>query len=63
MAVLPCFLCGKKLDQRTDKNGKPYFICDPCGVQMFIRRKQGIANLRRLVRENRKRVRTLASEQ
>lgn len=26
---------------RTDKNRKPYFVCDPCGMQLFIRRKLG----------------------
>src|SRR5437868_4200396 len=42
MPFLPCLLCGKKLPKRTDKNHKPYFVCDPCGIQLFIRRKQGI---------------------
>lgn len=51
MATLPCFLCGKELDLRTDKNKKRYAICDPCGMQVFVRRKQGIENLERLVRE------------
>jgi hypothetical protein len=51
MAILPCFLCGKELDLRTDKNKKKYAICDPCGMQVFIRRAQGIENLDRLVRE------------
>jgi chaperonin cofactor prefoldin len=51
MPFLPCILCGKKLDQRTDKNGKFYFMCDPCGTQFFIRRKQGIEKLRELIRE------------
>ena len=50
MAILPCFLCGKELDQRTDKNRKPYFVCDPCGMQVFVRRAQGIDNLERLIR-------------
>ena len=50
MATLPCFLCGKELNQRTDKNGNPYFVCDPCGMQVFIRRAQGIENLARLIR-------------
>lgn len=50
MAVLPCFLCGNKLEQRTAKNGKPYFVCDPCGTQFFVRRKQGIEKLKRLIR-------------
>ena len=50
MATLPCFLCGKELDLRTDKNKKKYAICDPCGMQVFVRRKQGIENLERLIR-------------
>jgi chaperonin cofactor prefoldin len=50
MAVLPCFLCGKQLDQRTDKNNKPYFICNPCGMQIFIRRQLGIKKLEELIR-------------
>src|ERR1700694_5812863 len=50
MAVLPCFLCGKQLDQRTDKNNKPYFICNPCGMQVFIRRELGIQKLADLIR-------------
>ena len=51
MPFLPCILCGKKLDQRTDKNGKPYFTCDPCGTQFFVRRKQGMEKLVELIRE------------
>jgi hypothetical protein len=45
MSVIPCFLCGNRLDQRIDKNEKRYFICDPCGIQLFVRRKQGIERL------------------
>jgi DNA-directed RNA polymerase subunit RPC12/RpoP len=47
---LPCFLCGRQLGRRIDKNGKPYFVCDPCGTQIFIRRKPGIENLDELIR-------------
>lgn len=50
MPLLPCILCGKQLEQRTDKNGKFYFTCDPCGTQFFIRRKQGIEKLEELIR-------------
>ncbi len=50
MTKLPCFLCGKNLDKRIDKNGKPYVICNPCGVQIFVRRQQGIENLSELIR-------------
>jgi hypothetical protein len=42
MAFLPCILCGSKLEKRVDKNRKPYFVCDPCGIQLFVRRKRGI---------------------
>ena len=54
MALLPCFLCGKELEQRTAKSGKPYFVCDPCGTQFFVRRKQGIEKLAYLFRTIRK---------
>lgn len=42
---IPCTLCGRSLAQREDKNGKPYFVCDECGTQFFIR---GIAGKERL---------------
>jgi hypothetical protein len=51
MDFIPCFLCGAKLEMKTSKRGKPYFVCDPCGVQLFIRRPNGIEGLRRLMRE------------
>ena len=50
MPSVPCFLCGKQLDIRVDKNGKKYVICDGCGAQTFIRRQQGLENLAELVR-------------
>ena len=38
-----CPLCEDKLDIRFDeKHGKPYVICNSCGVQMFVRREEGI---------------------
>jgi len=46
--LLVCFLCGTKLPKRTDKNKKPYFVCDGCGIQLFIRKKQGMNRLERL---------------
>lgn len=49
VSKIPCFLCVQELTQRTDKNRKPYFICDPCGVQIFIRGRQGIKNLSQLI--------------
>lgn len=45
MSFLPCILCGRKLEKRISKKGKPYFVCDQCGIQTFVRGKQGIERL------------------
>lgn len=45
MLVLACFLCCQGMPQRTSKRGKPYFVCDACGIQIFVRRKQGMEKL------------------
>jgi hypothetical protein len=47
---LPCLLCGDKLQKRIDKHNKPYFVCDPCGIQLFVRRQQGITRLNEFMR-------------
>jgi len=39
---LPCFLCDRQLEIKSSKRKKPYFICDPCGLQAFVRKEQGI---------------------
>lgn len=49
MSTIPCFLCAVELEQRNDKNQKPYFICDRCGLQIFVRGRQGIENLLQLI--------------
>src|SRR5437879_5883810 len=49
MAKIPCFLCSQELRLRRDKHKKPYFVCDPCGVQIFVRGRQGIENLTQLI--------------
>lgn len=48
VSSIPCFLCHKEIELRRDKNQKPYFICDSCGMQVFIRRKAGISLLNKL---------------
>ncbi len=50
MEKIPCFLCGTLLRVRTDKNGKLYLICDSCGSQHFVRRKQGMERLKEMGR-------------
>ena len=49
MAKIPCFLCSQELRLRRDKHKKPYFVCDPCGVQIFVRGRQGSENLAQLI--------------
>lgn len=47
----PCPVCLKPLDVRMSKRKKPYVICSPCGVQMFIRERAGIAAFENLVEQ------------
>ncbi|HTT19613.1 MAG TPA: hypothetical protein VMG82_11730 [Candidatus Sulfotelmatobacter sp.] len=51
MAFLACLLCTEKLEKRMDKNRKPYFVCNPCGIQLFVRRQHGIQRLEKLLRD------------
>ena len=50
---LPCVLCNRSLERREDKNGKPYFVCDECGIQLFVRGASGIQRLARLLSRSR----------
>lgn len=43
--VFPCPLCQKGLDIRISKKQKPYCICSSCGIQLFIRERDGIERL------------------
>jgi len=45
----PCPVCGAGLDVRESKKQKPYVVCDPCGVQMFVRNGSGIERFNALV--------------
>ena len=51
MPFLPCVLCGANLEKRTDKNHKPYFVCNPCGIQFWVRKQHGIELLDKLLRD------------
>lgn len=46
----PCFLCGNGIPVKFTKKQKPYLTCDPCGIQIFIRRKEGIALFEKCLR-------------
>jgi ssDNA-binding Zn-finger/Zn-ribbon topoisomerase 1 len=45
----PCPVCTQPLDVRQSKKGKPYVVCAPCGIQMFVRESAGIRAFDRLV--------------
>ncbi len=47
----PCPVCLLPREVRTTKKRKPYVICDPCGVQVFIRGPAGIAEFSRLIEQ------------
>src|SRR5215468_5343682 len=51
MPFLPCILCQSPLDQRSSKRRKPYFVCNDCGLQLFVRRRLGIDRLLKLIKE------------
>jgi len=50
MECIPCPLCGDRLSKRTDKHLKPYFVCNACGIQLFIRGSPGIKRLEEFFR-------------
>jgi DNA-directed RNA polymerase subunit RPC12/RpoP len=44
----PCPLCGAGLPILPSKRKKPYFTCNACGVQVFVRGKTGISKLKQM---------------
>jgi DNA-directed RNA polymerase subunit RPC12/RpoP len=44
--LYPCPLCGKNREVRQTKKAKPYYICNECGVQVFVRSPSGIQRMR-----------------
>ena len=47
--MFPCPVCTRAREVRITKKDKPYFICDPCGIQVFVRGPAGIAEFERLL--------------
>jgi len=44
----PCPICGAGLLIQPSKTKKPYCTCNQCGVQLFVRGKEGIRRLREM---------------
>ena len=49
----PCPLCQGLLAVKSSKKGKPYVVCDLCGVQLFIRKPEGIRRFRLMLSSER----------
>lgn len=47
--MFPCPVCTEAREVRLTKKDKPYVVCDPCGVQVFVRGPAGIAEFERLL--------------
>jgi len=47
--MFPCPVCTDPREVRLTKKNKPYVVCDPCGIQVFIRGPAGIAAFDRLI--------------
>lgn len=47
--IFPCPVCMQAREVRLTKKDKPYLICDPCGVQIFVRGPAGIEEFGRLL--------------
>lgn len=45
----PCPVCGMALAIRIARTGKPYCHCDPCGIQLFFRQREGIQKLQKIL--------------
>jgi len=42
-------VCTQAREVRVTKKNKPYLVCDPCGVQIFVRGSAGIEEFHRLL--------------
>jgi len=47
--MFPCPVCTDAREVRLTKKHKPYVVCDPCGIQLFVRGPAGIEALDRLI--------------
>jgi predicted RNA-binding Zn-ribbon protein involved in translation (DUF1610 family) len=50
----PCPVCMEAREVRVTKKKKPYVVCDPCGIQLFVRGSAGIEAFTKLVEQSAK---------
>ncbi|MBX9767927.1 MAG: hypothetical protein K2X47_11700 [Bdellovibrionales bacterium] len=46
LELFPCPTCGALRDIKLTIRRKPYLVCDPCSVQLFVRGAVGIEKMR-----------------
>jgi DNA-directed RNA polymerase subunit RPC12/RpoP len=42
---MPCPVCDEEVPVKLTHRDKPYWQCDECGVQVFVRRQEGMKRL------------------
>ncbi len=47
--MFPCPVCASPCPVKQTKKAKPYIVCHPCGIQVFVRGPEGIAAFNKLV--------------
>lgn len=50
-SLFPCPVCCEGLEVKQSKKQKPYVVCNPCGLQMFVRTEPGIKKFNMLVEQ------------
>jgi len=47
----PCPVCKRMLIVKITKKNKPYCVCNICGMQLFVRGKEGIVQFTDLTKK------------
>jgi predicted nucleic-acid-binding Zn-ribbon protein len=47
--LFPCPICLESRPVSLSKKGKPYIVCNKCGVQLFVRNNSGIRQLESMI--------------
>ena len=48
--TIPCPFCFEPIDVGTTKKEKPWLMCYPCGVRIFVNGPQGIRILEKMIK-------------
>jgi transcription elongation factor Elf1 len=48
----PCPVCAVPQEVRSSKKDKPYITCNTCGVQVFVRGREGVQEFKKLLEQS-----------